>query len=339
MTISHDPKAFIPEARRNIPLDTYRYLRAGMVVLVIVLGVAVVMERSTAHCFENSISAYYFTPVHSIFIAVLCALGALLIIYKGSTDTEDVLLTLAGILAFIVAMVPTNRHLPPLTDPTLVCGRFDLPTDYQVEHGVTNNVSAVIIALLLAQLLVWWQYRRTHTSRSPSLGGVISRVLLWAIMSVGVIALIFCPPAFVSHGHGFAAVTMFLAIIVTVAITAFLTGRQESRHKHIYQRVYQIVAGAMLLTVVGVVISHLLLPSGFRQWILVVETALILEFAAYWVAQTVELWNYHNRIALLPEGDQQRLAEGRAVRRGSSVAPEVHTDSKLTAGEKMLRAL
>jgi hypothetical protein len=327
----------MPGKHLDIPLDTYRYLRGGMAVIIVMLAEAVLLERSTARCFESSISAYYFTSVHSIFIAVLCALGSLLIIYKGSSDTEDVLLTLAGILAFIVAMVPTNR---PLTPANLVCGRFDLATDYRVEHAVTNNVSAVIIALLAAQLFTWWQYRRTKTARRPSVGGMVSRVILWAIMGVGLVALIFFKPRFISYGHGVSAVTMFLAIIVTVFITAFIAGRQDeakSRHKRRYQLVYQIIAVVMLLTVGIVVASHHLLPGGFRDWILVAETALILEFATYWVVQTVELWNTHSRITLLPEGDQQKLAEGGTMSiRSPDASP---TAQGLTAAEKTLLAL
>ena len=56
-----------------------------------------------------------------MFIGALCAIGALLIVYKGSKDTEDVLLNLAGILAFVVAFVPTSR-------PVLLCGESALPT-------------------------------------------------------------------------------------------------------------------------------------------------------------------------------------------------------------------
>jgi hypothetical protein len=100
---------------RDITLDTYRYLRGGMAVMIVMLGAAVIGERLTATCWQTSISAYYFTTAHSIFIAALCALGVQFIVYKGSSDTEDVLLTLAGMLAFIVAMVPTTRPV--------LCGR------------------------------------------------------------------------------------------------------------------------------------------------------------------------------------------------------------------------
>ncbi len=202
-----------------------------------------------------------------------------MIIYRGSSDTEDALLTLAGTLAFIVAMVPTRR--PPGEPANLVCGRFDLPRDYQVEHGVTNNVWAVVIALFVAQILTWWQYRRTKTAQRPSCGGAVVRVILWTIMGLGLVALIFFEPEFISLGHGVAAVTMFLAIIATVWINAFLNGRQvdTKSHKQLYRFAYRFIAVTMFVTVLIVVASHLVL----REWILVVEALLILEFTIYWV--------------------------------------------------------
>jgi hypothetical protein len=325
----------MPGKHLDISLDTYRYLRAGMAVIIVGLAAAVLVERSTARCFETSISAYYFTSAHSIFIAVLCALGALLIIYRGSSDTEDALLTLAGTLAFIVAMVPTRR--PPDEPASLVCGRFDLPRDYHVEHGVTNNVWAVVIALFVAQTVTWWQYRRTKTAQRPSSGGAVVRVILWAIMGLGLVALIFFEPEFISLGHGVAAVTMFLAIIATVWINAFLNGRQidAKSHKQFYRFAYRLIAVTMFVTVLIVVASHLVL----REWILVVEAMLILEFTIYWVIQTVELWNTHSRITLLPEADQQKLSESWTESRRNDITPEAPRAEGRTAADKVLRAL
>jgi hypothetical protein len=124
---------------RDITLDAYCYLRGGMAVMIVMLGAATIGERLRASCWQTSTSAYYFTTAHSMFAAALSALGVQFIVYKGSSDTEDVLLTLAGILAFIVAMVPTTR-------PVLLCGRHDLPADYNVKYAITNNVWAVVVA-------------------------------------------------------------------------------------------------------------------------------------------------------------------------------------------------
>jgi hypothetical protein len=320
---------------RDITLDTYRYLRGGMAVMIVILGTAVIGERLTAGCWQTSISAYNFTTAHSIFIAVLWALGVQFIVYKGSSDTEDVLLTLAGILAFIVAMVPTTR-------PVLLCGRHDLPADYSVKHAITNNVWAVAIALVIARIVSWGLYRHTNTAVARSVLGTVSMWLLRAVLAVGLVSFIFLPDRFDAEAHGIAAVIMFLAIITTVVTTAFLVSRQDdakSPHRYLYGVLYDAVAAAMIVTLIAVVVLHIVLDS-WGYWVIVVETALILEFTVYWVIQTVELWRTPNRSGLLPDADQRQLAQRR--RRQGPVGlsrEEVVETTRPPVRERLLRAL
>src|SRR5262249_55555658 len=89
-------------------VSTYRYLRLSIVVMVLALFVSVLIERFHVGCWQGSISAYYYTPAHAIFVGALVAIGVSLIAIKGSTDLEDVLLNVAGLLAPIVAFVPTT---------------------------------------------------------------------------------------------------------------------------------------------------------------------------------------------------------------------------------------
>ena len=120
---------------RDTALDTYRYLRGGIPVMMVLLAAALIIERAGATCWQTSISAYYFTSAHGVFIAALCAIGTMLIVYKGSRDTEDVLLNLAGILAFVVAVVPTSR-------PVLLCGSADLNVGGQIGAVRTSGPSS-----------------------------------------------------------------------------------------------------------------------------------------------------------------------------------------------------
>ena len=319
---------------RDITLDTYRYLRGGMAVMIVMLGAAVIGERLTATCWQTSISAYYFTTAHSIFIAALCALGVQFIVYKGSSDTEDVLLTLAGILAFIVAMVPTTR-------PVLLCGRYGLPAEYEVKHAITNNVWAVVTALVIARVVSWWLYRRTNTARPKSVWGTVSIYILLTVMALGLVALVFFGNWFDSNAHGVAAVIMFLAIIATVVTTAFLVSRQDdakSPHRHLYYMLYQGIAAAMIVTLIAVVVLHFALDS-WNHWVIVVETALILEFTVYWVIQTIELWRTPNRFELLPEADQPQLAQRRRTRGPAGLLPEVVEATRPPVRERLLTAL
>ena len=277
-------------------LDTYRYLRGGMPVMIVMLGAAVVIERLHATCWQTSISAYYFTSAHNVFIAALCAIGAMLIVYKGSSDTEDVLLNLAGILAFVVAVVPTSR-------PVLLCGSADLSIGGQ---SALPNVWAVVIALLGSRAASWWMYRRTDTTRPHSTLGTVAVWGQRALLAAGLITLMAFPSWFRANAHGIAAVAMFASIILTVVITAFTAGRQDAEkcpHRSRYQRIYQWISVIMGLTLVAAVVLHQVL-DGFNHAILVVEAAMIVEFAAYWVVQTIELWGTPTRGSLMAGPNQ-----------------------------------
>jgi len=274
---------------RDTALDTYRYLRGGPLVMLVMLGAALIIERTRATCWQTSISAYYFTAAHAVFIVAICAIGPLLIVYKGSKDTEDVLLNLAGILAFVVAFVPTSR-------PVLLCGASALPVDAVTDAAVVANVWALVVALVTARVASWWMYRRTGTSPARSTLGTVATWVQRAVLAVGLVTLIAAPKWFVANAHGIAAATMFTAFIGTVLITTFLAGRRdEIPHATLYHRIYQVISVAMVLTLGAAVAVHYLLDD-FNHVVLVVEVVLIAEFGAYWVVQTIELWSTAMRV-------------------------------------------
>ncbi|OHU28272.1 hypothetical protein BKG77_01655 [Mycobacteroides chelonae] len=315
-------------------LETYRYLRAGMVVMIVMLGVAVGGERMMASCWQATISDYYFTTAHGIFIAALCGIGVQLIVYKGSSDTEDVLLTLSGVLAFIVAMVPNNR-------PVLLCGSHDLPVDGNVSYAITDNVWAVVIALGLARAVSWWLHRRTGTVRPKSVLGTVSLYVSRAIMGGGLIALVFFRPFFDAHAHKIAAALMFLAIIVTVAITAFLVSRQDDTkcpHRRLYHALYQVIAATMIATLIVVSVLHGVLRT-WSHWFIILEIALVVEFGVYWVVQSIELWKTPNRVDLLPADDQSRLTQQRHIPNPAGLLPEVVEATETPIRDRLLVAL
>lgn len=291
---------------RDAALNTYRYLRGGMAALLLMLGTAVAAERLRSGCWQTSISAYYFTPAQTVFVGSLCALGALLIVYRGSSDTEDVLLNLAGTLAFIVAFVPTSR-------PVLTCGDTVAPS--AAGPSATVGAWAVVVALLAARLASWWLYRRTETGWPRSALGTVVTWAQRAVFTVGVVTLAVAPEWFVGHAHGIAAVVLFAAIITTVVQTAFVVGNQDDDrcpHRGRYRAVYRTIAATMAATLLTAVVLHLTV-DGFNHAVLVVEAALIAAFGVYWVVQTVELWGTTTREPLLAAGAAERSRTLRAL--------------------------
>jgi hypothetical protein len=84
------------------------------VTLPILLYVAAKLLRGVG--LQNSMSAYYYAGdgiVRDVFVGVLVAVGALLYLYKGFSDAENIALNLAGIFAVVVALFPTQWQCEP----------------------------------------------------------------------------------------------------------------------------------------------------------------------------------------------------------------------------------
>ena len=304
-------------------VTTYRYVRLGLVALVIFLIASVITTHRHAEGWQNSISAYFYTSSHSVFIASLCAVGVCLIIYQGSTMTEDSLLNFAGFLAFIVGLVPTARE--KLRGP-------GLPDDFCPTAFVENNVWALLIASVAA-VAAYWVIRlirsrldtppraRLHTAKDDSPNGeplrlpfliavivrtlqkVLPRVapllraarmmlpyLLFLAIVAGVVVFVVDLPWFVENAHGIAAYAMFGAIILVAlhyACYAALRKDRGTRARLGFVVGYLVIAGVMLLTV-GIVAFLQLTGNGLG--VLIVEFIVIGEFAVFWLFQSIDLW-------------------------------------------------
>ncbi|MBI3216280.1 MAG: hypothetical protein HYZ38_20890 [Mycobacterium sp.] len=295
---------------------TYRALRISMVALVLLLAVSIVeLARRHGHV-EGSISAYYYTEAHGVFIAALCALGICLIAYKGHTVTEDVLLDVSGILAFVVALVPTKgEHI-----------RYPaLPTTSNASIGVENNIFALLIAVLLGFVIYGiyasfgkWRGGGNAGTSPPPADSMISQALdnvgtlmdrrPW-LTSVGAAAkwLLLATPVvltcvggywflrdlagFTEHAHGRAATVMFIALAVVVlhyAVYALRRVRHGTSHL-IYAVLYAVAGLTMIVTGALAFCAYRRHPGGDLT-IFWYEVALLAAFSAFWLIQTWDLW-------------------------------------------------
>lgn len=294
-----------------ITLAIYRDVRVGMVIVTLMVFVAIVIEQLSATCWQFALSAYYYTSAHSILIAALLALGALFIMYRGSNDTEDVLLNLAGVSALMIAMVPQG----PLTKKER-CGQYDLPDGFV--PAIQPNVWTVVVALIVGWSAMSVLHSRNHTRHKRSPLGAVALSIFWVIMALGLIALVFFPNRFYAHIHGISGVLMLLSFIITVFCAALVVRQEDTDkapHKDGYKWFYWIIAGVMVVTLIGVIAVHLKHP-GWEPWVIWLESAVILEFALYWAIQTWELWNSPDRIGRLPDDVQRRLADKRTKDNG-----------------------
>lgn len=267
-------------------VKTYRYLRLALVAIVVLLFSAVALEwwDTGRRCLQGSISAYFHTPVQSVFVGVLVTMGVCLVALKGNSEAEDVLLNVAGMLAPGVAFVPTAEEgtcsSVPITSGVLA-GR------------VENNMQALFVTGALVGLAVFVIARRE--AGGAGLGrwdrlGITGTVLL---LGGGAVWFYVARDSFVAHAHGAAAIPMFACIVAVV----WLNGRDvrssmgtaaEPRAAARYVATYRTISMLMFVSLVVTVGISLLTRSSVL--VLSVEVVLITLFAAFWLVQTTELW-------------------------------------------------
>lgn len=264
-------------------IKTYRYLRMAMVAMIVLLGVAVLIEwaKTDPRCLQTSISAYYYTPVRAIFVGALITIGVCMVVLKGNTETEDILLNVAGILAPAVALVPTpgqgRCHSVPV-----VLG--------DAAANVSNNMLALFVVgvpcLLLTAFFIVRDRRRQPAGWTPLY--VVGLGVAVLIFGGGLAWFLLDRPGFIGHAHYAAAIVMFAGIVVVVLVNA-----EQYRRKHADPRSpanrYSVIAIAMVVVPLLMVAWQKLF--GWEHAVLGIEAVLILLFAAFWVSQTRELWN------------------------------------------------
>jgi hypothetical protein len=270
-------------------IKTYRYLRLGMVAMVVFLSVSVLIERSKVDCWQTSISAYYYTPVRAVFVGALVAVGLGLIVIKGSTTLEDAALNGAGMLAPLVALAPTSDagtcwSVEPIPPP-IINGRL---APWVVDN-IDNNVRALLIAAVLGLVVAAVVAMiATKNPMAPAQVGERNTRISLAVAFVAVLLMWLAFQywgSFDTRAHGFAAIGMFGFLALAAASNAWElrnTGPPRSPYFWIYAAIaVAMVATGLLLFVPGIDWDH---------EVLAIEIVEITLFAVYWLAQTKEHW-------------------------------------------------
>jgi hypothetical protein len=259
-------------------VKSYRYLRLSIVVVVLSLMASVLIERSHVSCWQESISAYFYTPVQAVFVSALVVIGVSLIAIRGSTDVEDVLLNLAGVLAPIVAFVPTSP-------PSRACSSVEVVVS-DAKPYIDNNVLAFAIGGATAIVITYVVARVMRKPTRPELD-TPTRVGLAAGVAILVVGLVWYygfRESFLEHAHLGAAVAMFFVVGVVIALNA-----RHRRRSGKSWWLYAAIAASMALSVVAVLVGKLI-DGDWRHQILWLEILELTAFAVYWVAQTFEHW-------------------------------------------------
>jgi hypothetical protein len=281
-----DPDRLHLEARK-----TYRYLRVAVVAMAVLLGTSVVIEIvfGPRGGILDSISAYYYTPVRGVFVGSLVAVGLGLVAIKGREGLEDVMLNLAGMLAPLVALVPTPISVPVAG---FVTERRTVPA--ALVPAVENNVASLLVLGAVGVLFAWatvreGPYRTSHLRSVAGAAALLAGLALWFGFGRG---------SFLEFGHYAAAVPMFGLIVGVAVINARNTTQGAVVVSRLadatYRRTYAAIATLMGATIVVAGIFFLLDSTGHRpfvSWLFWAEVVLLALFAVFWVLQTAENWN------------------------------------------------
>lgn len=266
-----------PDRLPDFAIKSYRYLRLAIAVVVLSLLAAVFIERAQAPCWQVSLSAYYFTPAHAMFVGALVTIGVCLIAIRAGPDWEDMLLNVAGILAPIVAFVPT-------TPPSGRCASSPFgPVD--TEAYIDNNVLALGIGAVVAIGTALLVARLRHKAVRPRFDAatVVGLMLSISLLVAGVVWYRWFRDSFLANAHHGAAIAMFALVGIVIAINAF-----SAKNKR-YRRIYASLAAAMALAFIGIFAAKLL-ADDWRHGVLLLEIFELVPFALFWLAQTLELW-------------------------------------------------
>ena len=269
-------------------IKTWRYLRLSMIMLVVGLGAAVIHEWREVgrRCMQTSISAYYYTPVRAFFVSALVAIGVCMVAMEGNREVEDGLLNVAGMLAPVVGLVPTPG---PGTCTSTPGEKPDWTAN------IVNNMSALfavgLVAMVAVVALLMLDWKRS--GRKPPVLHWVGIGISVALLGAAYLWFRSDREWFIDHAHYAAAIAMFGCIIAVVVFNAIDFKRKtvgdSAPQGRDYTNRYALVAGAMVLSVVGMVGWKL--AFGWDHVVLGIEAALITLFAVFWTVQTEELWD------------------------------------------------
>jgi hypothetical protein len=278
---------------------TYNCLRIGLLVAVVALGFSILeaARKSGVHCFLGSISGYYYTPVHPVFIGLMVAIGLSLVVIKGRTVVEDTCLTVAGLMAPIVAFIPTSDDTHGVCRPAMLAvGHYqpDPQGSFFVHASANNNLHALVFAgyVAVGAALIAPLVRLVRTGSvagySRSFWMTVGGSLVLAITGS---VLLHWQWNWLLDAHARAACLMFAFLAAAAGANSWFGFRQRNK-KSWYAPAYAVVGGLMVVSGIVFLILHAHDKSMLGgHLVLGIEAVEISLFFAFWAVQTIERWD------------------------------------------------
>lgn len=269
---------------------TYRYVRLGIIGAVAAIFVSLI-AYGTTYGWPTSISALYYTPGATVFIGALFAVSLGLLALSGHS-VEQALLDLAGLVAPLIAIVPTVIGSDDVPGLSVECSGSTpcVPGQYlpDIANGMVTFAviggAGVVLAVVLA--LVQRTISRGLLLAIAVAAAIILGMTLWWALD---------PASFVPSGH-LVATAALLGFMALASVAAASAGDAGS-----YRALYIAIAVLIvvsLLFLVAVTLFHLngvdLVAATGAPLILIGESIALALFALFWIAQTAQKWTEVN---------------------------------------------
>ena len=297
----------------GMALRTYRFLRFGVLAVIGALAASRMKEGVDTGCLQGSISAYYYTPARSIFVGALVAIGLVMVSLWGKSFFEDGFLNLAGLLAPVVAFVPTTESadirkcaITTSTGGDVTSDKVETAIVTTASHGaVDNNMLAylVVVGIVLAAVGVRGWYGRRHgfpeLTEHPLAYWVpwATAAALWLVGAV--VYVVMRDNWMYDHTHTPAAIVLFVFVVLAVIAVGYdkHKGNPElgEASNRTWARIYWGLAGGMTAGAgLVLLLTKVVLPHWWPWWgahaVFMLEAWMILGLAVFWVAQTIDRW-------------------------------------------------
>lgn len=188
---------------RSFMMETYFALRTLIAVGAVLLPVVLVTWAAISPDvdMQGSISGFYYTPARDVFVGIVVAVGVALIGYRGYSVGENWLLNLAGVLAIVVALVPTR---PPGADHT--------------DTGNIVHTGAAIGFFLVIALSIVLYGRLTLSLLDPAEAQRFS-IIYW--MLTGLMVVLPIVAAVIAYAKGPSTALFWIETAALIAFVAF----------------------------------------------------------------------------------------------------------------------
>jgi hypothetical protein len=248
---------------------TYRYVRLAILGAVLAILVSVAAVAIGTGVTPESLSAGFYTPARTVFTGSLFAVSLALLALSGRSVLQA-LLDIAAVLAPLIAIIPTpvDGVVPEDVHADVVNGLFTFAI-----VGIAALITALVVARAQRSLT------RGVLSTAAVAGILIVGFPTWAAVDLD---------GLLRFGHLTATLAFFALVAAVAGWTAWVT----SSSSPVSRGLYGALAVGILAAIAFLFVVFLLAEAD--PLVLVGEVALLLLFAAFWIAETVRTWDDPN---------------------------------------------